>query len=117
MSSETFRRLALKFSQAQERAHMDHPDFRVDNKIFATLGYPRPGWAMVKLTPDEREAFVRMEPEMFVPVKGKWGEQGCTNVILAQATQPPVRAALKAAYEGAAGVPRARGRRRRGRAA
>jgi hypothetical protein len=117
MTSEAFRKLALSFSRAEERAHMDHPDFRVDNKIFATLGYPRPGWAMVKLTPDEQAAFVRIEPKIFVPVKGKWGEQGCTNVILAQATQPPVRAALKAAYERAASARTARGRKRRGRAA
>ena len=117
MTSEAFRKLALSFAHAEERAHMHHPDFRVDTKIFATMGYPRPGWAMVKLTPDEQAAFVRMEPEIFVPVKGKWGEQGCTNIILAQATRPPVRAALKTAYERAARAPSARGRKHRGRAA
>ena len=117
MTSEGFRKLALSFAHTEERAHMNHPDFRVGNKIFATMGYPRPGWAMVKLTPDEQAAFVRMEPEIFVPVKGKWGEQGCTNVILARATRPPVRAALKTAYETAARSPSARGRKRRGRAA
>ncbi|HEX4634063.1 MAG TPA: hypothetical protein VH163_09530, partial [Gemmatimonadales bacterium] len=67
-----------------------------------TMGYPRAGWAMIRLAPDEQTAFVGMRPEAFVPVKGKWGEQGCTNVILARATTPPVRAALRAAYEGAA---------------
>jgi hypothetical protein len=117
MTSEAFRRLALSFARAEERAHMHHPDFRVDNKIFATMGYPRPAWAMVKLTPEEQAAFVRMEPEMFVPVKGRWGEQGRTNVILVHATRPPVRAALKTAYERAARAPSARGRKRRGRAA
>ena len=117
MTSEAFRKLALSFAHAEERAHMHHPDFRVDNKIFATLGYPRPGWAMVKLSPEEQVAFVRMEPDMFVPVNGKWGEQGCTNIPLAQATRAPVRAALKAAYDGATRAPSARGRRRRGRAA
>ena len=117
MTSETFRKLALSFAHAEERAHMHHPDFRVENKIFATMGYPRPGWAMVKLTPDEQVAFVRMKPAIFVPVKGKWGEQGCTNIFLAKATRPPVRAALKTAYESAARAPWTRGRKRRGRAA
>jgi hypothetical protein len=28
---------------------MGHPDFRVGGKIFATLGYPQVGWAMIKL--------------------------------------------------------------------
>ena len=100
MTSASFRKLALSFPQAEERAHMHHPDFRIGKKIFATLGYPRRGWAMVKLTPAEQEA-LQMRPKSFVPVKGKWGEKGCTNVILAHAAVPPVRAALKAAYEAA----------------
>jgi hypothetical protein len=102
VTSAAFRKLALGFPRAEERAHMNHPDFRIGKKVFATLGYPRAGWAMVKLTPAEQEAFVQMRPKSFVPVKGKWGEQGCTNVILAHATAPPVRAALKAAYGTAA---------------
>jgi YjbR len=101
MTTATFRKLALSFPGAEERRHMNHPDFRIGNKIYATLGYPRAGWAMVKLPPEEQAAFVQMKPGMFVPVKGKWGEQGCTNVILARATMPPVRAALRAAYESA----------------
>ena len=78
---------------------MNHPDFRVGGKIFATMGYPRAGWAMVVLTPQDQDAFVAMKPAAFLPVKGKWGEQGCTNVLLQRATVPAVRAALKAAYE------------------
>jgi len=101
-----FRKLALSFPGAEERAHMHHPDFRIGKKIFATLGYPRRGLAMVKLTPAEQEAFVQMRPKSFVPVKGKWGEKGCTNVILAHAAAPPVRAALKAAFEAAARLTR-----------
>jgi len=40
MTANEFRRLALALPEAEERAHMDHPDFRVGGKIFATLGYP-----------------------------------------------------------------------------
>ena len=36
-SADDFRRLALAFPGAEERAHMGHPDFRVGGKIFATL--------------------------------------------------------------------------------
>jgi len=78
---------------------MSHPDFRVGGKVFATMGYPRAGWAMVKLTPEDQAAFVGMRPNVFVAVKGKWGEKGCTNIILVRATVPPVRAALRAAYD------------------
>jgi hypothetical protein len=48
---------------------MDHPDFRVGGKIFATL---RPGekLGMVKLTPEHQLALIRAEPEMFDPCSG-----------------------------------------------
>ena len=49
---------------------MGHPDFRVRNKIFATLVYPDEALGMVKLTPEQQQLFVRAEPEVFVPVSG-----------------------------------------------
>ncbi len=99
MTEAAFRKLALAFADATESAHGNHPDFRVGGKIFATMGYPEPGWAMVRLTPGEQDAFVTVHPDMFRPVKGKWGEQGCTNVMLRHATVAPVRAALASAYQ------------------
>jgi hypothetical protein len=78
---------------------MRHPDFRVGGKIFATMGYPERGWAMVKLTPTDQQAFVAMCPSGFMPVKGKWGEQGCTNVALEAAPAGAVREALRSAYD------------------
>ncbi len=46
MTADQFRKLVLSFPDAEERAHHDHPDFRVGGKIFATLGYPmaRTAW-------------------------------------------------------------------------
>ena len=40
MTTDDFRNLALSLPEAVESAHMDHPDFRVGGKIFATLGVP-----------------------------------------------------------------------------
>ena len=99
MTAAAFRKLALALPGAVEQAHMGHPDFRVEGRIFATLGYPKPGWAMVALTPFDQEAFVRMDPRAFVPVKGKWGEQGATNVELRHGAPKAVAAALRAAYD------------------
>ena len=62
MTPDTFRRLARTMPEAIEVGHMGHPDFRVGGKIFATLGYPEDGWAMVKSTPEQQEAFVATEP-------------------------------------------------------
>jgi hypothetical protein len=99
MTPDSFRKLALALPGAEERAHMNHPDFRVGGRIFATMGYPDAGWAMVALTPEDQDALVAMSPEAFSPVKGKWGEQGATSVLLRRAKVPAVRAALAAAYE------------------
>ncbi|HWC75639.1 MAG TPA: MmcQ/YjbR family DNA-binding protein [Gemmatimonadales bacterium] len=98
MTANEFRRLALSLPETAEAAHMAHPDFRVAGKIFATLGYPRGGWAMVRLTPEQQELFVRTEPKAFVPVKGKWGEKGATNVVLRYAAKAAVREALMNAW-------------------
>jgi hypothetical protein len=97
-----FRRLALSFPEAAERAHMNHPDFRVRGKIFATLHYPDKSWGMVKLSPIEQEMFVRAEPAIFIPVKGAWGRKGCTSVCLKPAKKSTVRRALAAAWSLAA---------------
>ena len=98
MTSDAFRRLALALPEAVESAHMNHPDFRVGGKIFATLGYPDEHWGMLKLTPEQQSAVVAKSPQMFQPVKGAWGRQGSTNVHLPSARVGPVRAAMKVAW-------------------
>jgi hypothetical protein len=77
---------------------MDHPDFRVFGKIFATLGYPDRSWGMVKLTPKQQAEFIAAEPKVFFPVKGAWGRQGGTNVNLRTVRSEMLRKALEAAW-------------------
>jgi hypothetical protein len=98
MTQNEFRRIALSFPQTSESAHMDHPDFRVQGKIFATMGYPDAGWGMVQLKPEQQEEFVRAEPEVFVPVRGGWGRRGATGVRLRSAKRSSLRSALAAAW-------------------
>jgi len=98
VTAKEFRRMALSLPGAEERAHMDHPDFRVGGKIFATLGYPEDGWAMVKLTPIEQEMLVKTHPTVFHPCNGTWGRRGATNVHLKAARKHVIRRALLAAW-------------------
>lgn len=98
MTADEFRKLALSLPEVVESEHMGHPDFRVGGKVFASLGWPDTSWAMVGLTPEQQADFVRAEPTMFRPVKGGWGRRGSTNVILANATELPVREALELAW-------------------
>jgi len=102
MTTNDFRKLALSFPEAIESAHMDHPDFRVRGKIFATLGYPNNDSAVVKLTPDEQKEFVRSAPNVFEPVTGAWGRRGSTSVHLPAASVDKVREALRAAWHNTA---------------
>jgi hypothetical protein len=97
MTIDQFRKMALEIPTAIERSHMNHPDFRVTGKIFASLGVPDESWGMVKLTSEQQRAFIDKAPEVFRPCSGAWGRQGCTNVYLAAAKVGIVRAALDAA--------------------
>ena len=78
---------------------MNHPDFRVKRKIFASLGYPDDGWGMVKLTPTQQRAFIKDAPEMFSPCAGAWGKVGATSVHLASAKKRVLDKALRMASE------------------
>lgn len=98
MTARDFRRMALSFPEAVESSHVDHPDFRVGGKIFATLGYFDKGWGMVKLMPDQQEEFVQAQPKVFVPAKGYWGRLGSTCVHLKRAKKTALRKALVAAW-------------------
>lgn len=98
MTDTQFRRMALALPGTVENEHMGHPDFRAGGRIFATLHSPKPGFAMVGLTPEEQAAFVGAHPETFVPVKGGWGLKGATNVVLSKAHVESVRDALECAW-------------------
>ena len=98
MSPDDFRNIALSLPGASESAHMNHPDFRVGKKIFATLAYPDAGWGMVKLTPEQQREFVAADPDSFVPASGAWGARGSTIVRLRSAKAILVNAAIEAAW-------------------
>jgi hypothetical protein len=99
MTADTFRKMALRFPGAIESEHMNHPDFRVEGKIFATLGSPDNTWGMVKLTPEQQRSFLKKAPAMFKPCTGVWGERGATNVHLALARKTVLQTALAAAFK------------------
>ncbi len=84
VSPEEFRRLALSLPEVEERTHMNHPDFRVGGKIFATLDYPERGWGMVNLIAEQQADFLEMAPEGFKPAPGTWGQNGSTLVRLSR---------------------------------
>src|SRR5262245_35077050 len=98
----TFRRLALRLPEATEAVHMGHPDFRVRNKIFASLGTPDREWATVKLTPEQQGVLIEAEPTMFKPAAGAWGRRGWTHVRIAATDADTLKSALDMAWRNTA---------------
>ena len=99
MNADEFRRIALSMPEASEHAHMDHPDFRVGGKIFATLGYPDEGFGVVMLAREEQEELLRTHRDVFTPANGAWGRRGSTCVRLDRVDPSTLRSAIIAAWK------------------
>ena len=93
-----FRRLALQLPQAVESAHMGHPDFRLNNNIFATLSAQEKGYGVLKLTPEQQQTFHDEMPDIFETVHGGWGLTGMTFVHLDAVAQDTLLGALRTAH-------------------
>jgi hypothetical protein len=100
MTAAGFRRIALGMKDAAEGAHMGHPDFRVNGRIFATLHHDRK-YGMVSLTPEQQAAFMRDNPAAFAPEPGAWGRQGCTAVRLDAVEEETLGEAMTLAWRNA----------------
>jgi hypothetical protein len=101
LKAQDFRRIALGMTDAVESAHMGHPDFRVNNRIFATL-HADNKFGMVKLTPDQQERLVEEFPAAFAPESGAWGRSGCTSVRLEAVDWDALGDAMTLAWRNAA---------------
>ena len=101
MGPDAFRRMALGMEGAVEGAHMSHPDFRINNRIFATLHHDQQ-FGMVKLTPDQQQKFIRDDPESFAPENGAWGRSGCTSVRLGSVDEDTLGEAITLAWQNTA---------------
>ncbi len=98
MTPNEFRRIALGMQGAVEGEHMAHPDFRANGRIFATIS-PDAKSGMVSLTHEQQQAFIRADPETFVPAAGAWGRGGSTMVRLASADADTVGEAMTLAWQ------------------
>jgi len=95
---DLFRTLALSLPGAIESAHQGHPDFRVDNRIFATLSKQSEGCGVLKLTVDQQQSFIEELPAVFSPVPGGWGRNGMTLIHLEPVDEPTIHGALLTAH-------------------
>jgi hypothetical protein len=99
MNAQDFRRIALSLEGAEEGSHMGAADFRLGGRIFATLASERQGYGNLMLTPEQQTAFVEELPEVFLPIKGGWGQMGMTHIKLAAATEDVLTGALHTSWK------------------
>lgn len=97
MTADQFRKLALSFPKVEESSHMNHPDFRVGGKIFATLD-PEGKWGMVKLTLEQQAEYCEELTEYLEPFPGGWGRMGMTKVYLRPAKKDGVTRVMAQAW-------------------
>ncbi len=112
MKAQGFRRIALAMTDAVEAAHMNHPDFRVNGRIFATLTADGAA-GMVKLPPVDQQRFVTAHPESFAPENGAWGREGCTRVRLDHVDEDTLGEAMTLAWKQAARGPQVKRKTRK----
>ena len=104
MTEDDFRDVLLALEGVEEGAHMGHPDFRLQGRIFASLMADGVR-ANVKLAPEEQAAFVDESPRTFTPAAGAWGRQGWTTIQLPAAKESAVRGACLLAWQAAFAAP------------
>ena len=87
----------MSFPEAVESSHMNHPDFRVGGRIFATLAADGSS-GVVMLDREDQEFLIRIGEGVFSPAAGAWGQQGSTVIALRDAKPALVRDAIEAAW-------------------
>jgi hypothetical protein len=78
---EQARKLALSLPEVEEKSHFHIPDFRVKNKIFATIHADK-NYMMVSLSVIDQSVFCAIDKEVIFPVPGGWGLKGSTFINL-----------------------------------
>ena len=97
MTADEFRLLALGLPQVRYASTLGAINFMVGERVFASLGGPNPGLAIVKLSPEDQGKALRSSGAVFFPQPGGAGARGVTCVRLSTATPDLIQPALRAA--------------------
>lgn len=95
---EQARQLALSLPEVEEKSHFHIPDFRVKNKIFATIHADK-DYMMVSLSIIDQSVFCSFDKEIIFPVPGGWGLKGATFFHLKKVKKSMLKDALTTAWK------------------
>ena len=104
--------MALGLDGVIESAHMGHPDFRANGRIFATIQHD-PQWGGLMLSPEQQQRFLRAQPAAFKPAAGAWGAAGATLVHFGSVDEDTLGEALTLCWQNAAAKNAAGGKKRK----
>lgn len=94
---ETFRTIALSFTEVTEDPHFEKTSFRVKKKIFATYDVNN-NRACIKLSEIDQDVFSAIDRTIIYPVDNKWGQQGWTLIEMNKVDKKVFVDALTSAY-------------------
>lgn len=97
------KKMALSLPETEEKRHFHIPDFRVRNKIFATIHEDK-NYMMVGLSLIDQSVFCAFSKEIIFPVPGGWGLKGATFINLKKVKKVMLKDALITAWKKAASV-------------
>lgn len=97
VNSNSAKKLALEFDEAEESSHFEKISFKVNKKIFATLDVKLNQMAL-KFTEIEQSVFSAYDNTIIYPVPNKWGKQGWTIVELKKVKKDVLKDALRTSY-------------------
>jgi len=103
MTPDAFRQLTMRLPNVEFVANLGNHEFRIGSKVFASLGSPLVGQAVIKLSPQTQAQFMALAPTIFARAPGGQGVRGATIVKLALAEATVLQRALAAAYQKASG--------------
>jgi len=95
------RKLALSLPEVEEKSHFHIPDFRIKNKIFASIHLDK-NYMMVSLSLIDQSVFCSFNKEVIFPVQGGWGLKGSTFINLEKVKNPMLKDAITIAWKKAA---------------
>ena len=98
ISLEQARKAALSLPEVEEKSHFHIPDFRIKNKIYATLHEDK-HLMMVKLSLKDQSVFCSFKKEVIFPVPGGWGRKGATFINLKKIKKEMLIDALTCAWK------------------
>lgn len=97
MSPHPFALVALSLPGVTAKAILDTQVFRVRQTTFATLGWPEPGWAVIKLSLGDQKRLLAQSSALAAE-PGPRGKQGVTLMRLDAASEALVAETLRAAW-------------------